>query len=154
MEDTPNTKTPVSADFTLTIWVSKKLLFEKKMKHLNRILAKHGKTPISYSFSNTRSIPVTFEIHLKGDAYRNDSFEDRQVEVCDVHCTGLTIVKKDDVPYTYLDTVSFSDGVKQVFCNNEAYAPFFMDSFRPDFCDHCRTTRTNRKKYYLFLNTA
>ena len=149
-----NAATPTVADFTQTIWTSKKDNFIKKMKHLNRILAKHGKTPITYSFSNTRSIPVTFEIHLKGDAYRNDSIEDRQVEVCDVHCTGLTIVKKDDVPYTYLGTVSFDDGVKQIFCNNEAYNRFFMDDFRDNFCDHCHTTRTNRKKYYLFLNTA
>ena len=141
------------ADFTQTLWVSKKDTFIKKMKHLNRILAKHGKPPISYSFSNTRSVPVTFEYHLKGDAYRNDEIEERLVEVCDVHCKGLTTIKKDDVEYTYLGTVSFEDGVKQIFCNNEAYANYFMDDFRPNFCDHCHTTRTNRKAYYLFRNT-
>lgn len=141
------------ADFTQTLWVSKKDTFIKKMKHLNRILAKHGKPPISYSFSNVRSVPVTFEYHLKGDAYRNDEIEERLVEVCDVHCKGLTTIKKDDVEYTYLGTVSFEDGVKQIFCNNEAYANYFMDDFRPNFCDHCHTTRTNRKAYYLFRNT-
>jgi len=141
------------ADFTQTLWVSKKDTFIKKMKHLNRILAKHGKPPISYSFSNVRSVPVTFEYHLKGDAFRNDEIEERLVEVCDVHCKGLTTIKKDDVEYTYLGTVSFEDGVKQIFCNNEAYANYFMDDFRPNFCDHCHTTRTNRKAYYLFRNT-
>ena len=141
------------ADFTQTLWVSKKDTFIKKMKHLNRILAKYGKPPISYSFSNVRSVPVTFEYHLKGDAYRNDHIAERLVEVCDVHCKGLTTIKKDDVEYTYLGTVSFADGVKQIFCNNEAYSKYFMDDFRPNFCDHCHTTRTNRKAYYLFRNT-
>lgn len=142
------------ADFTHTIWVSMKDTFEKKMRHLNRILAKHGKPPITYTYSEPRAVPVTFEIHVKGDAFRNDDFEDRMVEVVDVHCKGLTAVKKDDVEYTYLGTVSFEDGVKQIFCNNEAYANYFMDGFRDNFCDHCHTTRTNRKKYYLFRNTV
>ena len=141
------------ADFTKTIWLSHKDTFIKKMKHLNRILSKHGKPPITYTFSEPRAVPVTFEYHLKGDAYRNDEIETRLVEVVDVHCKGLTTVKKDDVEYTYLGTVSFEDGVKQVFCNNEAYANYFMDDFRPNFCDHCHTTRTNRKAYYLFRNT-
>ena len=151
-ETAPLSHSLVCADFTHTIWVSKKDTFIKKMKHLNRILAKHGKTPIAYSFSAPRSIPVEFEEHIKGDAYRNDRFFTRQVEVCDVHCHGLTTVKKDDAEYIYLGTVAFEDGVKQIFCNNEAYANFFMDDFRPNFCDHCRSTRTNRKKYYLFRN--
>ena len=142
------------ADFTHTIWVSMKDTFEKKMRHLNRILGKHGKPPITYTYSEPRAVPVTFEYHLKGDAYRNDEIVERMVEVVDVHCKGLTAVKKDDVEYTYLGTVSYEDGVKQVFCNNEAYANYFMDDFRDHFCDHCRTTRTNRKKYYLFRNTA
>lgn len=153
-ETAPLSNSPSLADFTKTIWVSKKDTFIKKMKHLNRILAKHGKPPISYSFSNTRSVPITFEYHLKGDAYRNDEIEKRLVEVCDVHCKGLTTIKKDDAEYSYLGTVSFEDGVKQIFCNNEAYANYFMDGFRTAYCDHCHTSRTNRKKYYLFLNTV
>ena len=151
-ETAPLSHSLVCADFTHTIWVSKKDTFIKKMKHLNRILAKHGKTPIAYSFSAPRSIPVEFEEHIKGDAYRNDRFFCRQVEVCNVHCHGLTTIKKDDAEYIYLGTVAFEDGVKQIFCNNEVYANFFMDDFRPNFCDHCHTTRTNRKKYYLFRN--
>ena len=155
--NTETTPLPASlniADFTKTIWVSKKQDFEKKLNQLNRILAKHGKPQITYSFSAPRAVPVSFEYHIKGDAYRNDKSITRMVEVVDVHCKGITSIKKDDVEYTYLGTVSFEDGVKQVFCNNEAYANYFMDGFRTAYCDHCHSTRTNRKKYYLFLNTA
>lgn len=142
------------ADFTKTIWVSKKDIFIKKLKHLNRILAKHGKPQITYSFSAPHAVPVSFEYHLKGDAYRNDKSITRMVEVVDVHCKGLTTIKKDAVEYAYLGTVSFEDGVKQIFCNNEAYASHFMDGFRTAYCDHCHTSRANRKKYFLFLNTV
>ena len=142
------------ADFTQTIWVSKKPDFEKKVKHLNKILCKHGKPPITYTYSEPRTMPVKFTFHTKGDSYANDSVRTYNVEVCDVHCRGLTTIQKDDAEYCYLGTVTFTDGVKQVFCNNEAYANYFMDDFRPNYCDHCHTTRTNRNTYFLFRNTT
>lgn len=155
MEETANKAvTPVVAEFRKTIWVSRKEAFEKKLRHLNKILAKHGKEQITWRYENVRPVKVEITTHMKGDAYRNDTVESVYVEMCDVVCRGLTLVKKDDVDYVYLGTVSFADGVKQVFCNNEEYGRYFMDDFREGFCDHCRTVRMNRNTYYMFLNPA
>lgn len=149
---TPVPATPVVAEFRKTIWVSKKPDFEQKVQHLNRILLRNGKDPIRFAYDNYRIEKVTFTYHEKGDAFRNDKEETHFVEVCDAVCTGLTIVRKGDVPFTYLGSVSFADGVKQVFCNNEDYSRFFLEDFRANYCDHCNTTRTNRKTYFLFLD--
>jgi len=42
--------------------------------------------------------------------------------------------------------------VKQVCCKDENYKEYFMEKFREGYCDHCKSTRKNRKAYYLFLN--
>lgn len=152
--ETPAAAKPEVAEFRLTLWTSKKQDFEKKVAHLNRILKKHGKTPITYRYENVRSEMVKFHYHIKGEAFANDEYKEFSVEACDAVCKGITIVKKDDAEYVYLGTVSFVEGVKQVFCNNEAYKDYFMDGFRDHYCDHCGTRRTNRKTYWLFLNRS
>lgn len=145
-----NATATAASTFTKVIWASMKETFVKKVQHLNKILAKHGKAPITVSFENPRIIPVSFTLHTKGDAFRNDREETRFVEVLDAVCSGYTLVQKDDRPYTYLGTVSVVDGIRQVFCKDDAFAPYFTDLFRPNFCDHCHSTRTNRKTYHLF----
>ena len=140
----------MSNEFVKTIWVSKQDAFGRKVKHLNKILAKHGKPAISFKYTNFRVMEVEFTHHLKGDAFKNDIREKVNVEVCDAVCNGLLEVKKDDVAYTYIGSVNFDAGIKQVFCKDEAYSNFFMDDFRNGWCDHCKTNRTNRKTYHLF----
>lgn len=144
----------MSNEFVKTIWVTKKEAFESKVKHLNRILAKHGKPAITFKYTNYRLKEVEFTYHLKGDAFKNDEVTKVKVEVCDAVCTGYTEVKRDDVPFVYLGTVSKIEGVTQIFCKDDAFLPYFTDKFRENFCDHCRTTRANRKSYHLFHNTA
>lgn len=146
-------ETPVTAQFTKMIWVSKKPAFEQKVKVLNRILSRNGKDPIRFTYANYRTIQVEFTYHEKGDAFRNDVKKTFTVEVCDAVCTGLTIVRKGDTPFVFLGSVSFADGVKQVFCNNEEYARYFLEDFRANYCDHCNSVRTNRKTYFLFLDS-
>lgn len=136
--------------FKKTIWVSKKSAFEDKVKRLNRLLKKQGKEPITFSYENYRSVPVVFEFHQKGDAFKNDKFETYSVEICDVVCSGVLEVKKDDVPYTYIGSVSIDAGIRQVFCKDENYANYFMDGFKEGWCDHCKSRRMNRKSYHLF----
>lgn len=136
--------------FTKTIWVSKKSAFEDKVKHLNRLLKKQGKDPITFKYENYRINKVEFTYHVKGDAFKNDLTEERFVEVCDVVCSGVLEVKKDDVPYTYIGSVSIEGGIRQVFCKDEQYANNFMDGFKEGWCDHCKSKRMNRKSYHLF----
>ena len=112
--ETPAAAKPEVAEFRLTLWTSKKPDFEKKVAHLNRILKKHGKTPITFRYENVRSEMVKFQYHIKGEAFANDEYKEFSVEVCDAVCEGITIVKKDDAEYVYLGTVSFVEGVKQV----------------------------------------
>ena len=153
MNDNIN-NTAANGTFKKTLWASHKSIFEKKIKHLNKILLRNGKSPITFTYSEPRSVPVTFTYHQKGEAFRNDTTVTRSVEVVDAICSGLLTVQKGDTPFVYLGTVSFIGGIKQVFCNNEKYAPFFMDSFRDHYRDHCHTRRTNRKAYHLFLNPS
>ena len=136
--------------FTKTIWVSQKETFEKKVAHLNRLLAKQGKNPITFKYENYRTRKETMQYHQKGESFYSDKFEEWYVEVCDAVCEGVLEVKKDDQPYTYIGTVSIEEGIKQVFCKDETYSRFFMDDFREGFCDHCHTKRMNRKSYHLF----
>lgn len=143
-----------SKTFTKTIWASRKELFLAKLKKLNRILARNGRDPISVSFGNFRPVPVEFTRHVKGDSFRNDSTETQLVEMCDAVCSGFIKVGRSDASYDFLGTVVFQDGVKQVFCKDEAFAHFFTDGFRNGFCDHCRSSRSNRKAYYLFRNES
>lgn len=145
-----STNTNEKKTFTKTIWVSKKKDFEKKLHALNKILGKQGKDYIKVEYKNFRAIPIEFEEHVKGDAFRNDTFRTVKVEVCDAVCVGYSDIKKDDKTYTYIGSVRFEDGVKQVFCKDEEYAPYFMEKFREGYCDHCKSTRMNRKAYYLF----
>ena len=148
MDEQVNEK--AATGFTKTIWVSKLDAFKDKIVHLNRILAKNSKPPLKVSYTNFRRIPVEFEFHMKGDAYRNDLIETRYVEVCDAVCMGLTEVKKDDKTYTYLGSVSCGEGGRQVFVKDETFKDYFMDKFREGMCDHCHTKRMNRKAYHLF----
>lgn len=141
----------VMSKFTKTIWVSYKGIFEKKMNRLNSILRRHGKSEIKFSYANYRAERVEFTYHRKGEAFATDEVSDKIVEMCDVICDGVTDVKKDDKNYTFIGTVQFGDGVKQVFVKDEAYASYFMDDFRDGICDHCGVRRNNRKSYYMFL---
>lgn len=125
MDEQVNEK--AATGFTKTIWVSKLDAFKDKIVHLNRILKKNNKPPLKVSYTNFRRIPVEFEFHMKGDAYRNDLFETRYVEVCDAVCTGLTEVKKDDKTYTYLGSVSCGEGGRQVFVKDETFKDYFKD---------------------------
>lgn len=136
--------------FVKTIWVSKKADFEKKINHLNRLLAKQGKNPIRFKYTNYHSELITFQYHTPGESYDTDRYEQMSVEMCDVECVGDLEIKKDDQTYTYLGMVTFEAGIKQVFCKEEKYSNYFMDGFKEGYCDHCKTTRTNRKAYYLF----
>jgi len=136
--------------FKKTIWVSKKTAFEDKVKHLNRLLKKQGKQPITFKYENYRMQKVEFTFHMKGDAFKNDITEERFVEVCDVVCAGVLEVKKDDQPYTYIGSVSVEGGIRQVFCKDEQYAAHFTDGFKEGWCDHCKTKRMSRKSYHLF----
>lgn len=140
--------------FTKTIWASRKELFLAKLRKLNRILARNGRDPISVKFENFRPVHVEFTRHVKGDSFRNDSTETQLVEMCDAVCSGFIRVGRSDASYDFLGSVVFQDGVKQVFCKDEAYASFFTDGFRNGYCDHCRSSRSNRKAYYLFRNEA
>lgn len=149
MNNTTATDTAITT-FTKTIWASKKETFLKKVKHLNKILAKHGKTPIAVSFQNPHILPIQFTIHTKGESFATDRTETHHIEVVDAVCSGFTLVKKDDRDYAYIGTVSVVDGIRQVFCKDETFASYFTDLFRPGFCDHCNTVRNNRKTYYLF----
>lgn len=128
----------------------KKSNFEKKVAHLNRILAKYGKSPITFTYENYRPIKVDFTSHLKGDAFKNDIVSSHFVEVCDAVCSGSLIVKKDNQPYSYIGSVSIEGGIRQVFCKDEQFAPAFTTSFKEGWCDHCKTKRLNRKSYHLF----
>lgn len=142
--------TPTTDTFTKTIWVSRKPAFEVKIKLLNRILQKQGKSPISFTYTNYRTKRVEFTHHTKGDAFKNDIVDFRNVEICDAVCTGSLIVQKDNLPFTYIGSVSIEDGIRQVFCKDEKFSPFFTTDFREGFCDHCHSLRHNRKSYHLF----
>lgn len=146
-----STNTNEKKTFTKTIWVSKKKDFEKKLHALNRILGKQGKDYMKVEYKNFRAIPVEFEYHVKGDAFRNDEHRTLMVEVCDAVCKGYAEVKREDKTYTYIGSVKVEDGVRQAFCRDEAYAPYFTEKFREGWCDHCKSRRTNRKAYYLFV---
>lgn len=143
--------TATASTFTKTIWVCQKGVFEKKIAHLNRMLAKEGKEPITFKYANYRTEKVTFQYHMKGESYRDDEFHDMLMEVCDAVCTGVTMVKKTDKNYEYIGAVSVEDGIRQVFCKNEDYKRYFTEDFREGVCDHCGTKRYNRKLYFLFL---
>lgn len=145
-----STNTNEKKTFTKTIWVSKKKDFEKKLHALNRILGKQGKDYMKVEYKNFRAIPVEFEYHMKGDAFRNDKHRRLMVEVCDAVCTGYAEVKREDKTYTYIGSVKIEYGVRQAFCRDEEYAPYFTEKFREGWCDHCRSRRMNRKAYYLF----
>lgn len=133
----------------MTLWNENKALFEKKMAHLNKILARLGKEPIRYRYENERGMKVTMQTHMKGDSFANDTFADVMVFVRDVVIEGEAFVKKDDRDYRYIGSVRFEGGVKQTSCRDEAYADAFIN-FREGICDHCGTKNRNRKAYYLF----
>lgn len=145
-----NTNNGITGKFTKTIWTSRLELFKDKIKRLNRKLVAYGKEPITYEVTNVRMQMETFVTHMKGEAHDTDTYEQIAVEVCDIICKGLTTLKKDDKNYVYIGTVSFEDGVKQIFVKEENYLPYFNDKFREDYCDHCGTKR-KRKSYHLFV---
>lgn len=136
--------------FTKTIWTSRIEDFKDKVKHLNRILERDGREPISYKFSNYRLKEVCFTHHVKGTSYAEDREEYRKVEVCDVECEGYLTVSKGNVKYNFLGSVNVSEGITQVYCRDEKYAKYFTSDFRKGWCDHCKSIRNNRKSYFLF----
>lgn len=135
--------------FVHQMWVSKMGEFEKKIAHLNKILAKHGKEPFKYHYENEHHQEVTFTIHTKGEAYAMDTERKCAVLVCNVVIEGEVLIKKDDKNYRYLGSVRFDDDVRQSYCKDKDYEWAFLN-FREGICDHCGTKRMNRKSYFLF----
>ena len=135
-----------------TIWSCFREKMEKKVKVLNRTLARNNRPPMTVKFENFRTNNVKFEEHVKGDAYVNDTFCDRLVEVCDMVVTGApVIVKREDAPYTFIGSVNMKDGVKQVFCPDDSNLVWFADNYREGICDHCGTHR-RRNSVHIFRN--
>ena len=123
--------------------------FKKQLEHLNKRLAKLGKPLLTYTETGKRICQVTFQIHEKGDAYRNDRFRNELVEFTDINIEGLEFFKKDDIEYTYIGSVNYKGGVKTVYCtDDENYLKYFKED--RNVCDHCHTVR-RRNGYNLFM---
>ena len=135
----------------IEMWTCNLPRFKEKICKLNKILKRHGRPLFTWETENVRLVPITFQFHCKGESSASDSYVTRQVEVCDVIVSNWrTEIKKDDKTYVFLGTVKFENGIKQVFCKDEAYAHFFTDGFRNGQCDHCHVKNERRLAYYLF----
>lgn len=121
--------------------------FKARVEKLNKKLVKLNKPILTVTELDHFIRKEKVEFHNSGDAYRNDTFRDFNVEYANIQIDGLEFFKKDDSKYKYIGTVNVKDGVKTVFCPDNTFLLHFQSD--SNVCDHCHTKRL-RNTYHLF----
>jgi hypothetical protein len=94
---------------------------------------------------------VTYTIHEKGDAYRNDTHTSEMVEFCTFKVENTEVVTKDGRKYIYMGCRSEIQGVVCVYATEKQYTE--QVAVETHTCDHCHTTR-ERNKYHVFMDES